>query len=173
MYPADESFVDLASVSFLRALQDANMLQPTGLGNGLLFPPGVYNIILGGDAAMVGSNRTITVPLNPPVFITIGRPYGEECGWMIADPHDANSFGGDVNIWIPFTVWSSTDGTQDSVEKALLFARDKRQNVFSAHGLSLQVTGQTGAKPRGASPVTGLQAVDYRWKFFYSRSYSP
>ena len=169
MYSKAEEFSTLASVAFKNALQDATMLQPTGLGSGKLFPPGVFDIRLGGDAGMVASTRTVDLPLTETI-ITIGRPYGIECGYTVGDPGDQSSYYVDMDIWIPFSVWDNSADDQDDTERALLFARDRRVNVFSAHGLSLQVDGHVGAKPRPNSPITGLVVTDYRWRFFYSRS---
>lgn len=169
LYPSGETVSPLASVSFLNALQDTSMLEATSLGSGMLFPGALFDIRLGGDAAMVGSNRSVQLPISKTI-LTVGRPYGMECGYAPADPADVASHGSDQDLWVPFTVWTMTDASQDDVEARLLFARDHRQNVFSAYGLNLQVGGMVGARPRPQSPVTGLSAVDYRWRFFYSRS---
>lgn len=168
MYPAGESFATLASVAFLNSLTDATrMLEPTSKGTAALFPTGVFDIRLGGDASMTGSDRSITMPLSSTI-ITIGRPYGTEIGYTIADP--ATGSYTDVDLWLPFSVWDNDGADQDTTEQSLLFARDKRQNVFSYYGLNLQVHGQTGAKPRPTSPISGLSVTDYRWRFWYSRT---
>lgn len=162
MYPEDEHYSDLAADAFRQALVDVDMLLPTSQGPTPLFAPNLFNVQLGGDAGMVGSLRSITLPLQQ-TFITIGRPYGIERGY-VGDTYT------DADIWMPFSVWTMTNATQDDVEQRLLFARDKRQNVFSKFHLSIQVTGVTGAKPRPESPITGLAVVDYRWRFFHHRT---
>lgn len=166
MYPAAEAYTDLMSVAFYNALQDPNMLVPTGVSNsGPLFPADRFAIQLGGDATMVGSKDKITLPLTSPgVYITIGRPYGSESGYCGADPYV------DIKAHVPFSVWSNSMATQDDVEPRLNFSRQHRQNVYSAYGLNLIAKEVVGARPRASSPITGLVVVDYRWEFFYSRS---
>lgn len=168
MYPSGEVFSQLASVAFLNAMQDANMLQPTSIGTALLFPKGAFDIRLGDDAGMVSSNRTIVLPLTS-VIISIGRPYGVECGYGAPDPLAEAADATDMDIWIPFTVYDNSSEDQDYTEQKLLFARDKRQNVFSSHGLNIKTVGIVGSKPRPDSSATGLVITDYRWRFFYSR----
>lgn len=168
MYPAGETYANLASVAFLNSLQDAAMLQPSNIGNGLLFPKGAVVISLGGDASMVSSTRQVILPL-PYTAITIGRPYGKEIGYVTNDPANIDARDTDVEIWIPFSVWDNDGADQDEMEKRLLFSRDHRQNVYSFYGLNMQVCGQMGAKPRPTSPITGLNVTDYRWQFWFSR----
>lgn len=168
MYPAAEVYSNLASSAFKNALLDAAMLQPTSIGTAPLFPAVAFDIRLSNDANMVESTRTITLPLTATV-ISIGRPYGFEIGYGPVDPAAESAFAIDTDIWIPFTVYATAASDQDFTEKRLLFARDKRQNVFANYGLDLQMRGQTGAKPRPNSATTGLVIVDYRWRFFFSR----
>lgn len=165
MYPSGENYATLMSVAFLNALQDANMLVPTGVGSTLLFPTARVGIKLGGDAAMIGSNDTVKLPLNnPSIVLTIGRSYGSEQGYAGADPYV------DVRAYVPFSVWTNDGASQDDMEQRLEFARQHRQNVFSSYGLNSHTKSMVGAKPRPASPITGLLVVDYRWEFYYSRA---
>ncbi len=166
MYPAGESYSTLMSVAFLNALQDTNMVQPTGVASTALFPSDRFNIILGNDAAVVGSKDKIKLPLNlPTAYIAIGRPYGTEHGYC-----GAESFV-DVRAYIPFSVYAMTAATQDDTEQRLLFSRQHRQNVYSSHGLNICVANTTvRGRPRMPSPITGLMIVDYQWNFWYSRT---
>lgn len=166
MYPANEEFTDLMSVAFLNAMNDTNMLIPTGIGSTLLFPSDRISIQLGGDAAIVGSNKTIALPLNLPTsLITIGRPYGTEHGYVGADSYV------DILAYIPFSVWTMTAATQDDIQQRLEFARQHRQNVFSSYGLNICVANiVVRGRPRIPSPITGLFVVDYQWEFFYRRT---
>ena len=158
MYPMSEDYTDIISVAFRNALQDAAMLEPTSVGTNPLFPPAVVDIRLGGDAAMTGSDRQITMPI-PGVILTIGRAYGREQGF-VGDTYK------DVDAYLQFTVWAMTEATQDDMEKRLYFARDHRQNVFSSYKIQAQLL----SKPRPSSPITGLSAVDYTWRWWYART---
>lgn len=163
MYPAGEVYTQIASAAFRDALLDANMLQPSSVGTGLnpLFPPTLMNIVLGGDDNLFGSKSAVEMTKFLPT-ITIGLPYGTEQGY-------AGDTYKDVEIFIPFTTWQRTGGTEDVLHQKLEFARDHRQNVFSAHGLII-LGGVVRGRPRPASPVTSLDAVDYAWRFHYSRA---
>lgn len=165
MYPANETYTDLMSVAFYNALQDSNMLIPTGFPNpGPLFPGDRFSVQLGGDAAMVGSKDKVVLPLaSPGTYLTIGRSYGTETGYCGSDPYV------DIRAYVPFSVWSQTMATQDDVEQRLEFSRQHRQNIYSNYGLGIVSKQVIGARPRTNSPITGLVVVDYRWEFFYFR----
>jgi hypothetical protein len=166
MYPIGESFTTLMSVAFLNSLQDANMILPTTLGSSALFPSDRIKIVLGNDAAVVGSKDVIALPLNLPTsFIAIGRPYGTEHGYCGADVNTV------VRCYIPFSVYAMTAATQDDIEQRLLFSRQHRQNVYSSYGLDIIVAyTNVRGRPRTPSPITGLFVVDYAYEFYYDRS---
>jgi hypothetical protein len=154
------------SVAFLNSLQASTMVMPTSLGSSSLFPADRIKIVLGNDASVFGSKDTVSVPLNLPTsYIAIGRPYGSEHGYCGTYDYV------DVCCYIPFTTYTMTAATQDDIEQRLLFARQHRQNVFSAQNLSI-ITANTNVRgrPRIPSPITGLFIIDYSWSFFYCRS---
>ncbi len=166
MYPAGEAFTTLMSAAFLNSLQDVNMVIPNTLGSSALFPADRIKIVLGNDAAVVGSKDVISLPLNLPTsYIAIGRPYGTEHGYCGADTYT------DVQCYIPFSVYAMTAATQDDIEQRLLFSRQHRQNVYSSYGLNIIVAHtNVRGRPRIPSPITGLFIIDYAWEMFYSRA---
>lgn len=167
MYPSGEVLSNLMSNAFKQALQDTNMLAPTTLGSGLLFPTDRVGVRLGGDASITGSQDTVQLPLvlPTPAVITIGRPFGTERGYSGSD------FYVDVECSVPFSVWSMSMQTQDDMEQRLLFARQHRQNVFSSYNLQIIIANtMVKGRPRPNSPLTGLVVVDYFWNFYYSRT---
>ncbi len=106
MYPAGETYTTLMSVAFLNSLQDANMLVANTTGSTALFPSDRIKIVLGNDAAVVGSKDTISLPLNLPTsYIAIGRPYGTEHGYCGAD------INLNVRCYLPFSVYTMTAAT--------------------------------------------------------------
>ncbi len=166
MYPAGETYTTLMSIAFLNSLQDANMLVANTTGSTALFPSDRIKIVLGNDAAVVGSKDTISLPLNLPTsYIAIGRPYGTEHGYCGAD------INVNVRCYIPFSVYTMTAATQDDIEQRLLFSRQHRQNIYSSHGLNILI-GNTNVRgrPRMPSPITGLLIIDYSYEFWYERS---
>lgn len=165
MYPPGEALATIPSVAFLNALKDINMLVPTGPSGdatGPLFPPDRYEILLGGDAEIFGSEDMLTLPL-PKIYIAVGRSYGSEQGY-------AGDTYVDLVVHIPFSVYAMTGGTQDDVQPLLEFSRNHRSNVYSSYGLGIISRGNIRARPRPNSPITGLVITDYAWQFFYSRS---
>jgi len=165
MYPSGEVFTNLMSVSFLNSLQASTMVMPNTLASTALFPVDRIKIVLGNDAAVVGSKDVITLPLNLPTsYIAIGRPYGTEHGYCGADPNVV------VRCYVPFSVYAMTAATQDDIEQRLLFSRQHRQNVYSTNGLNIIVAHtNVRGRPRIPSPITGLFIMDYSWEFFYER----
>lgn len=164
-YAPGEQYASLPTWQFRLALIDPTMLAPSGHAAPTdviprLFPDELFGIELGGDDAMTGSNQTVTLPL-PNTVITIGTEYGSECSYA----GDATTDG---LYWIPFTVWVNTGDTHDDVRRRLLFARDARKNVFDSFGLSM-VSMMVPVRCRPTSPVSGLQAFDYRWRFWFTR----
>lgn len=156
-----EAYSILAEESFRNAMMDATMLIPDP-GTDLLFDSSLFDIRMGGDASITGSNRQITLPI-PKTIITIGLPYGTEIGY----PGEFEYV--DTEIQVPFSVWSLTGATQTDTQRRLLFARDSRSFVFSNYGLTLVPSGIVRGKPRNYLPVDGLLTWDYAWKAFYSR----
>ena len=155
-----EQFAVLPDVAFVSALMDAMMTAPNS-ATLPLFDPAIFDIHVGGDASVAGSNRVITVPFTK-VIITIGLPYGNETIYL-------DGQGGiDQDLRVSFTVWSNTGADQKDAEQRLVFARDKRVAAFANHGLILQ-TGPVNARRRPYQPIEGIVATDYRWRFFYAR----
>jgi hypothetical protein len=166
MYPSGENFTTLMSVAFLDSLLDANMTMPNTLASTALFPTDRIKIVLGNDAAVVGSKDVITLPLNLPTsYIAIGRPYGTEHGYIGTDSYV------DVRCYIPFSVYAMSAATQDDIEQRLLFSRQHRQNVYSTYNLDIIVANtNVRGRPRIPSPITGLYIIDYAWEFYYDRT---
>lgn len=156
-----ETLTALPEAQFRLALTDATMLAPNqGAGGILLLPADTFDVRLGGDASVADSNSMITVPLQK-IVITIGTSYGEETGY----PGDSAK---DLLITLPFSIWGNTQAEIDDTMQYLNFARDQRQAVFSAFGLTEYGNG-VRVRARHRSPIDGLVVTDVHWRFCYSR----
>jgi hypothetical protein len=161
---ATEAFSPAPEEAFLAALQDANMTAPNPTQSAAwttpLFDPAIFDLRLGGDAALTGSDKIITVPFSK-IIVTIGFPYGQDHRYV------GDLFSADTEFWQSFTVWGNTGADLADFDARAKFMLDYRSHVFSAHGLTIQ--GQTVRnKKRPYDPVPGVVAADYAWHF---RSY--
>jgi len=157
-----ESFPELADSLFLEALTDANMTGPDGLP---LFDRAKIDVALGGAGAINGESGQFTLPLPIPM-LTIDTPIGPE--------HFFSGYAPDgteltlVDLALAFTTWSNDGAADAAIKQRLMFARDRRKAVFSAHGLTLLAA---CSDHLGNYLVPeGLYEHHYVWHFHWSRS---